>query len=190
VLWASLQYQQVFTLNFRDAKSLGIVNFLEQYFRATFLGLEAFDGVANIIFDDVVAENYADRIVASEEFGETEGFRDSAFAFQVGVIQVLQSEVTAVPQKAQEVSGVLATSDQQDFLDSGVHKRLNGVIHHGLVVNWKKVLVGHTRQRVQATASSTCEDYASHSSVAWPDIAKFSAQPQSVIIVGSEVNRN
>ncbi len=47
-------------------------------------------------------------------------------------------------------------------MDPRVHKGLDGVIHHGLVINGEQVFVGDTRQGIQPAARTACEDYTFH----------------------------
>ena len=53
-------------------------------------------GLPDIAFDDVVAEHYADLLAVGEMFGQVESVRDAAFAFLVGVVNVLEAELLAV----------------------------------------------------------------------------------------------
>ena len=109
---------------------------------------------------------------AREIFRQAKGFGDAAFAFLIGVIDVLQPEVAAIAQQAQEIAGILAAGDQQDFLDPRVHQSLDGVIHHGLVVDRKQMLIGDAGQRIEPAAGSACKDDTFHLSLYFPGLAR------------------
>ena len=44
--------------------------------------------------------------------GQSQGVRDAAFAFLIGIVQMLQSEFLAVRQQTQEVARVPSARDQ------------------------------------------------------------------------------
>ena len=47
-------------------------------------------------------EDDADRVASGKIFGETQGLGNSALAFLIGIIQVLQAEIAAVSEQARE----------------------------------------------------------------------------------------
>src|SRR5439155_26455708 len=49
----------------------------------------------------------SDRPIVREILGKTQRRRDAAFAFLIGVVQVLQAELLPVTQQPQEISGVV-----------------------------------------------------------------------------------
>jgi hypothetical protein len=71
---------------FGYAESLRGVHFREQNFRATLLRFETVNCVPNIVFDDVVVEDYANGVIAGEKFRQTERVRDSTLTFLVGAL--------------------------------------------------------------------------------------------------------
>lgn len=62
------------------------------------LPLKASNGMSDVAFDDVVSQDHANWFASCEKFRQTQRFSDSAFAFLVSVIQVLQSEIATVAQ--------------------------------------------------------------------------------------------
>ncbi len=100
---------------FGDAKAVGVINFFQQNLRAAFLLCKTFHGVADVILNDVVAKNDADRIASGEIFRQAQRFGDSAFAFLVGVIQMLQAEIASIAEQAQKISGIFAAGYQQNL---------------------------------------------------------------------------
>ena len=124
--------------------------------------LEGFLGGEDIAFDEVVAEDDADSVAVDEMLGQAQGVGDAAFAFLVGVVDVLEAEVAAVGEKPQKVARILTAGDDEDVGDGGVHQRLNGIENHRLVVDRQQVLVGDAGQRVEARAGAAGEDDAFH----------------------------
>ena len=50
------------------------------------------DRLADVAFDDVVAQDDADALAVGEMFGQRQRVGDAAFAFLIGVVQMLQAE--------------------------------------------------------------------------------------------------
>ncbi len=149
-------------IEFGDAETLGIVDLFEENLGSYFLPAESIGCFADISFYDVVAQDDADLLAIGEMFAETERVGDAAFAFLVGVVDMLQAEEFSVGEEAQEVAGVFASRDDHDIFDPGVDKRLDRVIDHGLIVDGKKMLVGDFCEGKKATARSACEDDTFH----------------------------
>src|SRR6185369_6602598 len=84
--------------------------------------------------------------------------RDSSFAFLIGVVQVLQSESSAVPQQLQKISCRISAGDDHDVRDSRVHQRLNRIVDHRLVINRQQMLIRDGSQRVQTRTETTSKD--------------------------------
>ena len=59
----------------------------------------------DVVLDDVVAENHADRSSFGEVFAELERVGDAALTFLIGVVDVFEAEVAAVSQQAQKIAG-------------------------------------------------------------------------------------
>src|SRR5579884_3406923 len=148
--------------NFSDTKAARIGDLLEQNLSARRLPAEIFGGFQNILLNDVVAQNDAQPVAVRKVFGQREGVRNAAFAFLIGVAEVLQAELLAVREQPQKVARVFASGDDQDIANPGVDKRLDRVINHRLIVNRKQVLVGDLRQRIEAAARAARQDYAFH----------------------------
>src|SRR2546427_8391093 len=79
---------------------------------------------------DVVSQNHAYQVVLCKVFGQRKGGGDASLAFLIGVVEVLQTKFFAVPQEPEKVTGAVASLDDQDLLDPGIHERLDGVIDH------------------------------------------------------------
>src|ERR1700682_4066678 len=92
--------------NLGNAKTLRILHFLEQNLCSLFLLLEVFNCAAYVILNDVVPEDHADGLALGKMFRQAQSLRDTALAFLIGVVDVLQAKVTTVAQQAQELSGV------------------------------------------------------------------------------------
>ena len=80
--------------------------------------LEIIHRLADVAFDDVVAQNHADLLAVGEMFGQRQGVGDAAFAFLIGIIQMLQPEFPPVGEQPQEIAGIPAAGHHQDFLES------------------------------------------------------------------------
>jgi len=59
------------TTNFSDTETFRILNFLQQDFRPAALLPEVLDGMADIIFDNIVPEYDANGFAIGKMFGET-----------------------------------------------------------------------------------------------------------------------
>jgi len=68
---------------------------------------EAFDGFADGVFDDVVAEDQADRVVLGEVLGQAQCLRDAAGTLLIRVVQVLEPELAAVPSRRMKSPALL-----------------------------------------------------------------------------------
>ena len=88
---------------FGDAETFRVLHFFQQNVRALRLAAEFVGRLADAAFDDVVAQNDADLLAIGEMFGQRQRVGDAAFAFLIGVIDVLQSEMFAVGQQSQEI---------------------------------------------------------------------------------------
>ena len=96
----------------------------------------------------------ADALAVGEMLGQRQRVRDAAFAFLIGVVQMLQAELAAVGQQAQKIARIPAAGDDQNLSNARIHQRLDGVVNHGLVVNRQQVLVGDLGQRKHAAAGT------------------------------------
>ena len=65
---------------------------------AALLPLEALSRLADVVLDDVVAQNNAQLVTVGEVLGQAQGIGDTAFAFLVGVVDVLEPKILAVCQ--------------------------------------------------------------------------------------------
>src|ERR1035437_7457422 len=139
--------------DFRHTKTLRVGNLLQQDLCAFTLLLEVLHGLADVVLYDVVSQDHADRLITGKVFCQTQSLRDPAFAILIGIVDVFQSEITPIPQQSQEVSGILAPSHYQNFLDSCVDQSLYWIIQHWFVINRKQMLVRDTCKRVQPAAS-------------------------------------
>src|SRR5580698_3629550 len=135
-----------------DAEALGVLHFFQQDLGAGFLPLKIFRHVPDTALDDIVAQDDADAAAIGEMLGQAQGVRDAAFAFLIGVVQMLQAEFLAVGQQAQEISRVASARHHQDLLYARIHQRLDGVVNHGLVVDGKQMLIGDLGEREHAAA--------------------------------------
>ncbi len=95
-------------------------------------------------------------------FGQRQRVGDAAFAFLVGVVDMLQAELLAVGQQAQKIAGIPAAGHDQDVPDARIHQRLDRVVNHRLVVNRQQMLVGDFGQGKQPAARAAGENDALH----------------------------
>jgi len=95
-----------------DAKSLCVIDFLQDDLGAFFLLLEAFYSAANIGLDDVIAEDHANRIVAGKVLGQAKCFRDATLAFLIRVVEVLEAKITPVAEEPEKVTGIFPPGDE------------------------------------------------------------------------------
>ncbi len=144
------------------AEALGVVHFLEQNVRARGLLAETVRRVPDIALDDVVAEDHADLVAVGEVLGQPQGVGDAAFAFLVGVVDVLEAELFAVGQQAQEIAGIAPAGDDQNVADAGIDQRLDRVIDHRLVIDRQQVLVGDFGKRKQTASRAASQNDAFH----------------------------
>ena len=145
-----------------DSETLGVVNFFEENARAALLAFEFVDRLADVAFDQIVAQDYAHLIPIRKVFGETERLRDATFAFLIGVVQVLEAEALSIAEQTQKVARVAPSRDQQNVGDPRVDQGLNGIVDHRLVVDGQQMFIGDFGERKQPAAGAACEDDAFH----------------------------
>ncbi len=68
---------------------------------------ELIGSAANVVFDDVIAQNHTDLLAVGEVLTQAQRIGDSAFAFLVSVVDVLEAEFLAIGQQAQEIAEFL-----------------------------------------------------------------------------------
>src|SRR2546425_11601930 len=90
-------------------------------------------------------------------FDERESLRYSAFALLIGVIEMLEAESLAVSKQFQEITSGIATRNDHDVCDSGIHQCLNWVVDHRLIVNGKQMFVCYGSERTQSRTQATSE---------------------------------
>ena len=142
-------------------KRSGSEHFLEQDLGA-FLLAELLHVRGDVLFEDVVAEDDDDLVLAGEDAGQAQGVGDAAFAFLVGVVDKAQAEVLAVAQQVQKIARIVAAGDEHDVIDPGPHQGLDRVVDHRLVVDRQQVLVGDLGQGQQTRAQTAGEDDTFH----------------------------
>ena len=112
--------------------------------------------------NNVVTQDDADAPSVGKVFGQPQGIGNAAFAFLIGVVEVLQAEFPAVGEQPQEVARIAPARHHQDLTNARIHERLDGVIDHGLVVNRQQVLIGDLGQREHSAARAAGQnDYPS-----------------------------
>src|SRR5262249_16470372 len=82
--------------NFGHSEAVGIKDFFQNDFRTALLGCEAFDGGTDVVLDDVIAEDHADRFSVGKVFRQAERFGDTAFTFLVGEVKILNPKAGAI----------------------------------------------------------------------------------------------
>jgi len=160
LLWLLFNANHAVSPQFRHAETLRVGNFLQQNLCSVALFFELFDSMADVRFDNVVAQDYADGIVASKIFSQAECLRDPTLSLLVRIIDVFQAKIAAIGQQSQKVTSILAPCHNEDFFDARVDQGLNGIIHHGLVIDRKQVFVRHSREGIQTAARTPRKDYA------------------------------
>jgi hypothetical protein len=75
---------------------------------------------------------------------------------------MFQPKIPTVSEKPQKVSSVLSAGHEKDFLNPRIHKRLDGVIDHRLVIDGKKVFICNPRKWIEPTSRSAGEHNAFH----------------------------
>ena len=120
--------------------------------------------LANVAFNDVVAQHDADFVALGPGLGQPQRIGDAGFSFLIGEAELLQAELLAVLQQAQKIAGVVPAGDDQDVANAGIHQRLQRIEDHGLVIHRQQVLVGDTSQWIQTRADAARQDYALHRS--------------------------
>ncbi len=93
---------------------------------------------------------------------EIERVGNAAFAFLIGIGDVLQAEVLAVGEQAEKIARILAARDHHDVGDAGIDQGLDRVIDHRLVVNGKQMFVGDFGEGREPAAGSAREDNTFH----------------------------
>ena len=143
-------------------EALGIRDFFQDDARAPLLPAKGVDEGSDVVFDDVVPEDYDHTLPLGVVLGEAERLRDASLAFLVDVVDMGEAELLAVPEKAQEVPRVVASRNQEDVLDPGVDQCLDGVVDHRFVVDGQEMLVGDAGEREQPGSQSSRQDDAAH----------------------------
>ena len=88
-------------------------------------------------------------------FHERKCFGDAAFAFLISVVEMLQTKRFAIAEQAQELAGGAASRNDHDVRDTRIHKCLNRVIDHRLVVDRQQMFVCDGGQRTQSRPQAT-----------------------------------
>ena len=81
-----LDTDHVITTNLGYTKPLRVGNFLDQNLGAVLLRSEILGRLADIVLDDVIAQDYADRLTACKVPRQAERFGNSTFSFLVGIV--------------------------------------------------------------------------------------------------------
>jgi len=79
---------------------------------------------------------------------QPESLGDAPLVLLVGVFQMLQAQLLAVPEHPNKVTGVGSPRYDDHLGDTRLHQGIDGIKDHGLVVDGQKVLVGGVRQWV------------------------------------------
>ena len=88
--------------------------------------------------------------------------RDTAGLVLVRIVEVAQTEPRPVPQKPQELPGMVAAGHDHDPVDAGAGHLLDRVIDHRPVVDRQQMLVGDPRQRLQPTPGPSGQNHTFH----------------------------
>ena len=120
---------------------------------------------ADVLLDDVVAEDDADRLAVGERLAQAERRSDAALALLISVVDVFEAEIAPVLEELEEVARGVSARDDHDVFDAGVDERLHGVVDHRLVVDGQQVFIRHRRQRTQPRAEAAGQYDAFHSSL-------------------------
>ena len=83
--------------DFGHPEPLRVSNLLEQNLGPLLLLFEVGYSLANVVFDNIVAQDHANGLAVCEMFGQRQSVGDAAFPFLVGVVQMLQSKIPAIP---------------------------------------------------------------------------------------------
>src|ERR1019366_3060917 len=148
--------------DFGHAEALGVRDFLEQDVGALALPAETVGGRQDVALDDVIAQHHANLLPVGEVLGQRQGVGDTAFAFLVGVVDVLQAELLAVGQEAQKFARIPPSGDHQNLLNPGIHEGLDRVVDHGPVIDRQQMLIGDFCEREQSASRATSQDDALH----------------------------
>ena len=116
---------------------------------------------------EIVPENDDDPFAIGEVLGEPQRIGDSAFAFLIRVVDVVQAELRAVSQQAKEVAGGAAAGDDHDIANARRTKGVQRIVDHRPVVDGQQMFVRHLRERAQAAAEPAREDHALHARAAF-----------------------
>jgi len=87
---------------------------------------------------------------------------DAALALLVRVIDILEPELAAVAEEAQEVACGVAAGHHHDVADARAAQRLQRIVDHGLVVHRQEMLVRDLGQWTEPRAEAAREDDALH----------------------------
>src|ERR1035441_3525033 len=142
--------------NLGNAETLRVGNLLEEDFRARLLPVEFVNGGFDGSLNNVVAKNDADLMAFGKVFREGKRIGNAAFAFLIGVVDVLQAELTSVREQTEKVAGITAAGHNQQIAYPGFDQGLDRVVDHRLVVNRQQVLVGDLGEREKPAAGAPC----------------------------------
>ena len=107
--------------NSATPKRSASVTCLSSILAPLFLLAEVVDGLTDVAFDDVIAQNDADLLAVGEVFGQAQRVGDAAFAFLISEIEVGEPELFAIGKQAEEIPGVAAPGHDEDIADTGIY---------------------------------------------------------------------
>ena len=86
---------------------------------------------------------------------QAQGVGDATFALLVGITQMLEPEILAVPQQLEKIPCAIAARHQHDFRDAGVDERLDRVVDHRLVIDRQQMFIRHFSERKQSRTETS-----------------------------------
>ena len=112
--------QDAISLDDRDAEPLRIFDRLQVDLRAVAALDELGCRLPDAFFVNVVTEDHAYRIVLDKVLGQRQGGGNAAFAFLIGLVEVLQAEFFSVAEELEKVARILAAGYDEDFANASI----------------------------------------------------------------------
>ena len=109
----------------------------------------------------VVPQHKADRVLSDEFLTDDESLRKAVRRWLHGIFEAY-TEIASIAQQTPEPRQVDRRGDYEDVPDPGIHQDGNRIIHHRLVVHRKHLFAHSLRDRIQAGAASSGENYSFH----------------------------
>jgi hypothetical protein len=136
-------------IHFRNSETLGVFYFLQQNMRRILTRHKLLDERRKRILENVISQNYANRLARRKSFRKRESLRDAA-GFILHTVSERAMECAAGAEQLDEIAHVLRAGHDQNIFYSGGDELLNRIKDHRHFADGKQMLIRDGRARVQA----------------------------------------